>query len=74
MLANLEDWDWNSNDADMCCESWGGASDVPNAYFNWGPSSQGARPKGNLTGPSCMQGLAIAENRTLESVLQAYFR
>ena len=28
MLANLPDWDWNSNDADMCCESWGGASEV----------------------------------------------
>ncbi len=28
MLANLGDWDWNSNNADMCCESWGGAAEV----------------------------------------------
>lgn len=72
MLQHLTDWDWNSNDADMCCESWGGASEVTRAYFNWGPSSQGARPRGNLTGPSCMQALGVG-NATLDVVLQSYF-
>lgn len=72
MLANLNDWDHNSNDADMCCDSWSGASIITTSYFNWGPSSQGAKPSGGLNGPSCMQGLATV-NITLDKVLQSYF-
>ena len=72
MLARLDDWDHNSNDADMCCDSWGGASAVTTSFFNWGPSSQGAKPSGGLNGPSCMQGLATA-NVTLDKLLQSFY-
>jgi hypothetical protein len=72
MLANLEDWDWNSNDADVCCESWHGAQDVIKSYVIWGPSSQGAQPRGGLNGPSCMQAIAVAE-MPLDKMLQSYF-
>ena len=72
MLAHLADWDHNSNDADMCCDSWSGASAVTTSFFNWGPSSQGAKPSGGLNGPSCMQGLATV-NVTLDKVLQSYY-
>lgn len=72
MLAHLEAWDHNANDADMCCESWAGAAAVTTSFFNWGPSSQGARPSENLTGPSFFQGLATV-NVTLDRVLQGFF-
>ena len=72
MLAHLGDWDWNSNDADWCCDSWGGASDVTRSYLIWGPSSQGKQPGGGLSGPSCMQAIAVGEV-PLEKMLQSYF-
>jgi len=73
MLANLADWDFNSNDADMCCESWAGAEAVTNAYFNFGASSQIVRPTHNLSGPSAMQVISSFANSTLDVVLRSYF-
>jgi hypothetical protein len=72
MLAHREDWDFNNNDGDMCCESWAGAAPVSNAYFNFGASSQTAKPTHNLTGPDAMQVISVA-NATLDAVLRSYF-
>ena len=80
MLADLRranfsarQWDFDSNDADVCCESWGGADEVTQAYLNWGISSQGQGAKGNLRGgPTVFQGIATA-NVTLDKLLQSYF-
>lgn len=75
MLANLADWDFNSNDADMCCESWagGGAEAVTHAYFNFGASSQTVHPTHNLSGPSAMQVISFVNSTTLDVVLRSYF-
>jgi hypothetical protein len=80
MLADLRQanfsarqWDFDSNDADVCCESWGGAAEVTSAFVNWGISSQGQGAKGNLRGgPTVFQGIATA-NITLDKLLQSYF-
>ena len=80
MLANLRQanfsarqWDFDSNDADICCESWGGAAEVTSAYINWGISSQGQGAKGDLRGgPTVFQGIGTA-NVTLDKLLQSYF-
>jgi len=73
MLSHLNNWDFDSNDADFCCESWGGASGFGNfSLINWGPSSQGTPPTGGLTGPTAFQALAVA-NVSLDILLQSFF-
>ena len=74
VLSNLPDWDWNSNDPDLCCDSWpgGGAEAVRTSYFVFGSSTQGHPMKGGLTGPDCFQTIAIV-NGTLDDVLASFF-
>ena len=71
----LSRWDWNSNDADMCCESWEPSGRVAAALARrpdkqqgwaiWAPSSQG---KGVLAAQAlASSGLDLAQ------VLQSYF-
>ena len=71
----LSRWDWNSNDADMCCEEWEPTGTVARAlaarrdrqrgWVIWAPSSQG---KGVLAA----QALA-SSSQPLDAVLQSYF-
>ena len=71
----LAKWDWNSNDADMCCENWEPSGAVAEALASrkdgqqgwviWAPSSQG---KGVLAA----QALASSQ-QPLDTVLQSYF-
>ena len=70
-FANRE-WDFDSNDADVCCESWGGAREVKRSYVVWGISSQGQPPTGNLSGTTSYQGLGEAD-MPLGALLQSYF-
>jgi beta-glucosidase-like glycosyl hydrolase len=72
MLQHLENWDFNSNDADFCCESWGGASEVRASYFNYGASSQATPPTGGLNGPTAFQALALS-NLSLGELLPSFF-
>ena len=65
-------WDFDSNDADVCCESWGGAREVKRSYVVWGISSQGQPPTGNLSGTTSYQGLGEAD-MPLGALLQSYF-
>ena len=71
---NRSAWDSSSNDADLCCESWGGASPEkggPNRSFVlWGCSGQGhSHWKDGPENFACM-GTA---NMTLERLLKSYF-
>lgn len=68
MLENLWAWDFNSNDADMCCED--GVS--MRAFINFGASAQTAKPLDGLTGPDAVQVVASA-NVTLDAMLRELF-
>eukprot|EP01059_Diplonema_ambulator_P019864 TRINITY_DN3352_c0_g1_i1.p1 TRINITY_DN3352_c0_g1~~TRINITY_DN3352_c0_g1_i1.p1 ORF type:complete len:352 (+),score=82.27 TRINITY_DN3352_c0_g1_i1:35-1090(+) len=69
-LANRDKWDHNSNDCDLCCESWGGASAVQTSWVVWGDSDQGSTEwKG---GPQGFSALGHG-NMTLDKLLQSYF-
>jgi hypothetical protein len=67
-------WDHDANDADLCCESWGGASPEkggPNmSYVLWGADGQGS--SGWKSGPEGFAAMGTA-NMTLEKLLQSYF-
>ena len=71
----LAKWDWNSNDADMCCEDWepsgkvkaalAGRADGQKGWVIWAPSSQGR---------AVLAAQALASSSSsLQTVLQSYF-
>ena len=68
-LSHLSDWDNNTNDADLCCESWGGASDIKNSYLVYGVSDQGSK---TWKYPGAFSGLSEG-NMTLDKLLQSFF-
>ena len=67
-------WDKDANDADLCCESWGGASPEKGgpaiSYVLWGADGQGS--SGFQAGPEGFAAMGTA-NMTLQKLLQAYF-
>jgi len=71
---NRSRWDHDANDADMCCESWGGASPDrggPNkSYVLWGADGQGS--SGWERGPTGFASIGTADV-PLEQLLQSYF-
>eukprot|EP01060_Flectonema_neradi_P007605 TRINITY_DN15335_c2_g2_i1.p1 TRINITY_DN15335_c2_g2~~TRINITY_DN15335_c2_g2_i1.p1 ORF type:complete len:355 (+),score=53.78 TRINITY_DN15335_c2_g2_i1:56-1120(+) len=68
-LRNLNKWDNDTNDADLCCENWGGASKINQSYLVYGVSDQGSR---RWPDPAAFSGLSKA-NMTLEKLLQSFF-
>ena len=60
-------WDWNSNDADVCCS--GGSV---GAFLIWGASTQGGRSKLPSGSPSCTNAVGF-RNSTLRELLEAFF-
>ena len=73
-FPNRSAWDRDSNDADLCCESWGGASPEhggpAGSYVAWGADGQGSTRW--TDGPEGFAVIATA-NVTLEKLLQSYF-
>lgn len=73
-FGNRSIWDKDANDADLCCESWGGASPEKGgpeiAYVLWGADGQGS--SGWVAGPEGFAAIGTA-NMTLEKLLQSYF-
>ena len=67
MENDVSAWDWNSNDADVCCT--GGSSP---SFVVWGASTQGSRSKLPPGSPSCTNALGRS-NMTLAAMLQAFF-
>eukprot|EP01062_Namystynia_karyoxenos_P003265 TRINITY_DN1115_c0_g1_i1.p2 TRINITY_DN1115_c0_g1~~TRINITY_DN1115_c0_g1_i1.p2 ORF type:complete len:358 (+),score=94.89 TRINITY_DN1115_c0_g1_i1:63-1076(+) len=67
MHANWKDWDWNSNDADVCCHgvSEGGS------WLIWGAGTQGAKPHPPVT-VDCTNVVGFA-NVTLPRLLESFF-
>jgi len=73
-IPNRSRWDHDANDADMCCESWGGASPENGgpalSYVLWGCDGQGA--SGWKDGPEGFACIGTADV-PLEQLLQSYF-
>jgi len=67
-------WDRDSNDADFCCESWGGASvdkgGPESSFVVWGADGQGA--SGFKAGPEGFAAIGTSA-LPLEKLLQSYF-
>ena len=68
MSRDIGAWDWNSNDADVCCT--GGSSP---SFLVWGASTQGAKSRLPAGSPSCINAIGRA-NMTLVELLEAFFR
>ena len=68
------EWDLDANDADLCCESWGGAAPEKGgpsgSYVLWGADGQGS--SGFKDGPEGFAAIGVS-NMTLEKLLQSYF-
>lgn len=68
-----EDWtryDWNSNDADVCCMT----SDVyDKAYVIWGAGTQGKTPKPPLTRANHCTNVVAVANISLSELLMKHF-
>ena len=60
-------WDWNSNDADVCCT--GGSTP---AFIIWGASTQGGKSHLPPGSPSSTNAIG-RRNSTLAELLQAFF-
>ena len=73
-FGNRTEWDHDSNDADLCCESWGGASPAQGgpekSYVLWGCDGQGA--SGWKDGPEGFACIGTAD-MPLDQLLQSYF-
>ena len=67
MQKNVSAWDWDRNDADVCCT--GGSSP---SFIVWGASSQGGKDDLPPGSPSCTNAIGRA-NMTLVAMLQAFF-
>ena len=67
MAHDVPGWDWNSNDADVCCT--GGSSP---SFIIWGASTQGARSHLPAGSPSCTNAVGVA-NMTLVQLLESFF-
>jgi hypothetical protein len=64
---DLSGWDWNSNDADVCCT--GGSTP---AFIIWGASTQGGKSALPPGSPSSVNALG-RRNSTLAELLTAFF-
>ena len=67
MQKNVSAWDWNSNDADVCC-----TGDSSPSFIVWGASTQGGKSGLPPGSPSCTNAIGRA-NMTLAAMLQAFF-
>lgn len=67
LAAHLDEWDWNSNDADVCC--LGGSV---GAFIIWGASTQGGASKLPPGVPGMTNAIGF-RNSTLQELLEAFF-
>eukprot|EP01065_Artemidia_motanka_P028046 TRINITY_DN33257_c0_g1_i1.p2 TRINITY_DN33257_c0_g1~~TRINITY_DN33257_c0_g1_i1.p2 ORF type:complete len:334 (+),score=96.20 TRINITY_DN33257_c0_g1_i1:61-1062(+) len=69
MSANWDHWDWNSNDADVCCMH----PDVSSGWLVWGAGTQGRAPKPPVPGfPDCINAVGNSSLK-LPDLLPAFF-
>merc|ERR1711879_690449 len=68
MKGHAEDWDWNSNDGDVCCHNGGNEG----SWLVWGASTQGQRPNPPAK-HSCTNAIGHAANLTLGQLLASFF-
>jgi hypothetical protein len=72
-MHNISLWDWNSNDADLCCMT----TDPKMAnlsYVIWGAGTQGRTPKPPLTKANHCANVVATANVSLPHLLADHFR
>jgi hypothetical protein len=65
-------WDWNSNDADVCCMNSAANSSV--SYVIWGAGTQGRKPKAPLTKANHCANVVATANVSLPQLLADHFK
>ena len=66
---NTDRWDWNSNDADVCCMDM----DAERSYVVWGAGTQGHAPKPPLTKANHCTNVVVISNVSLPQLLTSHF-
>lgn len=67
-MSDPADWDWNSNDADVCCH---GVDPSVGSWLIWGASTQGRAPKPPAT--HAQTNVVGFANVTLAELLSSFF-
>merc|ERR1740117_596849 len=71
-MENTTRWDWNSNDADVCCMNSGGEEGV--SYVIWGAGTQGQAPLQPLTKANHCANVVATANVSLPQLLADHFK
>ncbi len=69
MANDTSRWDWNSNDADVCCMGGGNSS-----WVIWGAGTQGAAPKPPLSKANHCANIVATANLSLAQLLVDHFK
>ena len=69
---NTARWDWNSNDADVCCMNMPRAAG--RSFVVWGAGTQGKAPKPPLTKANHCTNVVATANMSLPQLLAAHFQ
>jgi len=69
MAAHRSAWDWNSNDADVCCMNSG----ANESYVLWGAGTQGRAPGPPLTKANHCANVIGTANKSLPQLLADHF-
>lgn len=74
--SNYSRWDWNSNDADVCCMTKNKSSvyATSKSWVLWGAGTQGKAPKPPLTRANHCANVVAAANMSLPELLAAHFK
>ena len=83
MEKDVSGWDWNSNDADVCCMNMyavvdEGDAGVPllaaSSYVVWGAGTQGRTPHPPLTRANHCANVVATANVSLPQLLANHFK
>ena len=74
--SNYTRWDWNSNDADVCCMTKNKTSvyATSKSWVIWGAGTQGKTPKPPLTRANHCANIVATANMSLPELLAAHFK
>jgi hypothetical protein len=72
MAADTSRWDWNSNDADVCCMN--AAAGTNQSWVIWGAGTQGKAPKPPLTRANHCANVVAVANVSLPQLLADHFK
>jgi hypothetical protein len=74
-MENTSRWDWNSNDADVCCiTSTSDERYATKSFVIWGAGTQGRVPEPPLTKANHCANVVATANMSLPELLAAHFK